>query len=266
MLIKPNTLQQLSELIKLLKECNQNYIVIGNGSNLLISSNGYDGIVVLVASNLSSIEVLPHNKIYCEAGVTLSRLCKISQINGFSGAEFAFGIPGSVGGAVYMNAGAYDGEIKDILYSCTFIDESGEIVTLPASELDFSYRHSIFTNKKHCILSAIFSFTRGEKSDIKEKMYGFLESRKSKQPLEFPSAGSTFKRPVGSYASLLIEQCGLKGYKVGGAMVSTKHSGFIVNYDNATSDDVLQLIENVKTIVLEKTGYSLECEIRFIGK
>lgn len=266
MLVKANTLQQLSELVSLIKDSGENYIFLGNGSNLLVSSKGYDGIVVLVASNLSKIDILPQNKIYCEAGATLSRLCKIAQVNGLSGAEFAFGIPGSVGGAIYMNAGAYDGEIKDILYSCTFIDDTGEIITLPASELDFSYRHSIFCNKNFCIISAVFVLSEGDKSAIKEKMYGFMESRKSKQPLEFPSAGSTFKRPVGSYASLLIEQCGLKGYRVGGAMVSEKHSGFVINYDNATSDDVLKLIDEVKAIVLEKTGYSLECEIKIIGE
>lgn len=241
------------------------YYFMGNASNVLVSSKGYDGAIILISDNLNKIELVSQDIIYCEAGATLSRLCKFALKNSLSGLEFAYGIPGTVGGSIYMNAGAYGGEIKDVLKTCTFMDECGEIKTLPADMLDLSYRHSIFTDTEMCILSGTFCLKKDNPDQIKTLMEKYLSSRKEKQPLEFPSAGSTFKRPKGNYASALIEQCGLKGFCVGGAMVSEKHSGFIVNVGNATSDDVLKLIEQVQSIVLNKTGYMLECEIKKIG-
>lgn len=265
MLVKPNTLSGVAPLISLLKSNKQQYYFLGNGSNTLVSSDGYDGVVILIANNLSKIELLDNNEIYCQAGAALAKLCITAQKYSLSGLEFAFGIPSTVGGSIYMNAGAYGGEIKDVLKSCTYIDKNGEIKTKSCSELDFSYRHSFFSDNEACILSGIFALDSGDKALIKSKMDEILQCRKDKQPLEFPSAGSTFKRPNGNYASVLIEQCGLKGLSVGGAEVSTKHSGFIINKNNATSDDVITLVEQIQDIVYKKTGYKLECEIRRLG-
>ena len=232
---------------------------------MLISSKGYDGAIIHIGDNLNKIEMIAEDKIYCEAGATLVVLCKTALKNQLAGIEFAYGIPGTIGGSIFMNAGAYGGEIKDILYSCTFLDENGKIKTKSVSELELSYRHSIFSDTKMCILSAIFKFTQDSNADIKARMSKHMDSRKSKQPLEFPSAGSTFKRPVGNYASALIDQCGLKGLKVGGATVSEKHCGFVINVGNATSDDVIELVQKVIETVFEKTGYKLEREIKTIG-
>lgn len=263
MVVKPSTIAAIQPLLTLLKSQGERYCIIGNGSNMLVSSNGYDGTVIVISDALNKIEV-QGRQIICEAGATLTRLCRAALESQLHGLEFAYGIPGTVGGSIYMNAGAYGGEIKDVLKSCTFIDENGEMVTLPVSELDLSYRHSIFTGGNCCILSAEFELEHGDADTIRTEMDKYLASRKEKQPLEYPSAGSTFKRPDGNYASALIEQCGLKGCSVGGAMVSTKHSGFVINTGGATSDDVLKLVEHIKAVVYEKTGYNLECEIQML--
>lgn len=264
-LAQPNDYTQIIKVIEIFKKIDIPYYFLGNGSNVLVSDKGYDGAIILLTNGLSKISLVDENKIECESGVSLNKLCNFALNNSLGGLEFAFGIPGSVGGAVYMNAGAYGGEIKDIISSCTYIDEENNIKTINACDMDLSYRHSIFTNTKCCILKATFALYDEEKSVIKSKMDDYITRRKTKQPLEYPSAGSTFKRPVGNYASALIEQCGLKGYCVGGAMVSKKHSGFVINADNATCEDVLKLIDDIKKIVFEKTGYTLDCEVKTLG-
>ena len=201
------------------------------------------------------------NIVTAGAGASLISVCKRALDNSLAGMEFAYGIPGTVGGGVYMNAGAYGGEIKDILKYAEAVDrETGEVRRFTAQEAQLSYRKSIFMDNGYIITSAVFELSQGDPAEIKAKMNELMEKRISKQPLDFPSAGSTFKRPEGSFASLLIDQCGLKGLSVGGAQVSTKHSGFVINTGNATSADIFALIEKVKEIVFEKTGYRLECE------
>ena len=185
--------------------------------------------------------------------------------NSLTGLEFAYGIPGTVGGAVYMNAGAYGGEMKDVLASVRYLTGEGEIVEAPAEQLDLRYRHSIFEENGGCILSAKFYLARGSVSDIRAKMDDLMARRRDKQPLDKPSAGSTFKRPVGAFAAALIDQCGLRGYRHGGAAVSEKHCGFVVNLGGATCADVLALCDEVRAIVKEKTGYDLEKEIRVVA-
>ena len=200
------------------------------------------------------------NVLTCQSGASLSKICLYALENSLSGLEFAYGIPGTLGGAVFMNAGAYGGEMKDVITSVKAMDRQGNIKTYLPDELELSYRRSRFTNSGEIILSADIRLENGDKTEIKAKMDKLTEQRRSKQPLEFPSAGSTFKRPEGSYASLLIEQCGLKGVHVGDAEVSTKHSGFIINKGNADFSQLMELIDVVKNTVKEKTGYVLECE------
>ncbi|WMJ23323.1 UDP-N-acetylmuramate dehydrogenase [Paludicola sp. MB14-C6] len=263
-LVKPKNFTDIKEVVSILKNYNIDYYFLGNGSNVLVSDNGYNGAIILLANNLTNIQVDGY-KIDCEAGVALSKLCSVALDNELSGLEFAFGIPGTVGGAVYMNAGAYGGEIKDTILCCTYLDENNEIKTMYRNEMELSYRHSIFSDSKCCILSASFVLQKEDKDIIKNRMTDFMTRRKTKQPLEFPSAGSTFKRPEGNYASALIEQCGLKGYRIGDAMVSDKHSGFVVNVGKATCDDVLKVVDHIKQVVFEQTGYELECEIKTLG-
>lgn len=263
LVITPNSFEQIPTIIDMLKRYDTAYYFLGNGSNMLISDEGYDGVIIHISNALSDITV-NNTTIECFAGATLTHLCNVAQENSLSGLEFAFGIPGSVGGAVYMNAGAYGGEIRDVILSCTFIDEDNKIKTLSGDELLLSYRHSIFSDTKMCILKAVFKLQKGDQTLIRSKMSDFMERRITKQPIESPSAGSTFKRPNGNYASALIEQCGLKGASVGGAMVSTKHSGFVINTGNATCKDVLELVEYIKLQVFEKTGYLLECEMKML--
>ncbi len=264
-LVKPNSFTQIQQVVCCIKNNATDYYFLGNGSNVLVSDEGYDGVIVLITNSLSSINLIDETTIECDAGTTLTKLCHFALDNSLSGLEFAFGIPGTVGGAIYMNAGAYGGEIKDIIKSCTYLNENNEICNMGADELNLSYRNSVFNDTNCCILKGAFSLLKSNKQQIKEKMDDYISRRKSKQPLEYPSAGSTFKRPEGNYASALIEQCGLKGYTVGGAMVSDKHSGFIVNKENATCKDILTLVSYVKEDVYKKTGYTLEIEIKTLG-
>ena len=203
-------------------------------------------------------------KVLAPAGMMLSALCNTAQKESLAGLEFAFGIPGTVGGAVYMNAGAYGGEIKDVLTAVTFLDENLHLQTLPVQELQLGYRTSIFERCSWCILEAEFTLHPGDAQEIRTAMQEYMRRRKEKQPLEYPSTGSTFKRPVGQFAGKLIEDCGLRGFRVGGAAISEKHCGFVVNLGNATCADVVSLTEQVRQIVLEKTGCTLEREIRVV--
>ncbi len=261
--VSPETAAQMQTVTTWLLENDCPYFVLGKGSNILASDNGYDGVLILTQS-LRTIEK-NENTVRCGAGVSLSKLCAFAASHALSGLEFAWGIPGSVGGAVYMNAGAYGGEIVDVIKSATFLEEDGTIRTLPAEELDLTYRHSCFTGTKRIILEAEFSLHSDEKEAISARMDDYIGRRTSKQPLDKPSAGSTFKRPKGGYASALIEQCGLKGFTIGGAQVSEKHSGFLVNCGDATAADMEALIHHVQRVVKEQTGFSLECEVIHLG-
>lgn len=259
------TIKQISESIKLLNQYGLEYSVIGKGSNLLVSDDGYRGVVIILKGELEKIDVVAQNRIECGSGASLIALSKVAKQNGLSGLEFAFGIPATVGGAVYMNAGAYDGEMKDVIIKCTAVDSKGSIVVLDNEGMDMRYRHSIFSENNYIIAQAELKLKQDTVESINAKMKDFMQRRKDKQPLEYKSAGSTFKRPEGNYAGALIEQSGLKGHTIGGAMVSDKHCGFIVNKGDATANDIVELIEYVKEVVEQKTGYKLECEIKKLG-
>lgn len=234
------------------------FIIIGKGSNILACDEGINSVVFHI--NGEDIKITEKNKISCFSGTALVKLCGFAQQNGFSGLEFAYGIPGSVGGAVYMNAGAYGGEMKDIISSVKVMGKDGNIRKYSSDELSMSYRKSRFSESGEIILSAEFALKNDDPEIIKTHMQEFMKKRRDKQPLEYPSAGSTFKRPDGAFAAQLIEECGLKGLQVGGAQVSEKHSGFVVNRGNATFKDVMELVGIIQKTVEEKTGYSLECE------
>lgn len=264
LLAYPNSTSQIQDIIKVCQDNGILYIILGRGSNLLVSDSGYDG-VVICSNKLNNINLISDTEIYCESGVNLIQLCNFALKKSLSGLEFACGIPGSVGGAIFMNAGAYGGEMRDIVQSVKYMDSIGNIYELESSELDFSYRHSFFEDKNHFILSAIIKLHKSDQHSIRSLMNDLLKKRKTKQPLEFPSAGSTFKRPKEGYAAALIEQCGLKGKTIGGAQISKKHSGFIVNIGNASCKDVNDLILETQKVVKQQTGIWLESEIKFIG-
>ena len=247
------------------KELGVPCMVIGKGSNLLINDSGIRGAVIQLGGSFHNITLKENNVLEVGAGASLATVCGYALQQSLAGLEFAWGIPGSVGGAAFMNAGAYGEEMKDVVVSCTHMTANGEIETWTADQLQFAYRHSVYQETKAIVLSVTFQLKAGDKQEIKAKMDDLLGRRKEKQPLEFPSAGSVFKRPVGHFAGTLIEQCGLKGMLVGGAMVSPKHAGFIVNAENATCQNVLDLVDLIQKTVKEQTGVILECEIRAIG-
>lgn len=255
---------QLALIIKECKKENIKPFILGNGSNMLICDAGLKTVVVNMCRPEPEIKLVSGDTIVCDAGMTMSKVCNFALENGLTGLEFAFGIPGSAGGAAYMNAGAYGGEIKDVLTAVTFLDENLHLQTLPVQELQLGYRTSIFERCSWCILEAEFTLHPGDAQEIHTAMQEYMRRRKEKQPLEYPSAGSTFKRPVGQFAGKLIEDCGLRGFRVGGAAISEKHCGFVVNLGNATCADVVSLTEQVRQIVLEKTGCTLEREIRVV--
>ena len=263
LMLFPKTEQEMSDILKFCAKEDITPFILGNGSNLLVSDDGLSG-VTICTEKLDFYQV-KDKEIECGAGLMLSKLCTLAQKNSLTGLEFAYGIPGSVGGAVFMNAGAYGGEIKDVISSCRVADKNGDIFTLSKDELCFSYRDSLVQQKGFTVLSAVFTLEKGDSEQIKKEMSETFEKRKSKQPLNFPSAGSAFKRPEGYFAGALIEQCGLKGCSIGGAEVSEKHAGFIINKGNATAKDVLSLSELIKKTVLKETGVELESEIRYIS-
>ena len=261
----PDSQDKIVNLVNYLKQNSNDYYIIGKGSNLIAPDSGYDGIIINTCE-YDSFAVTGNNIITCSAGTSLMKLCRFALDNSLSGLEFAYGIPGTVGGAVYMNAGAYGGEMKDVLTGVSYIDDEGVLRTARQDELDLGYRHSMFSGRSFFILSAELTLAEADKSSIKEKMDDLLERRRSKQPLEYPSAGSTFKRPEGYYAGALIEECGLKGFSVGGAQVSEKHAGFVINKDNATASDIIELIRQCQQNVKDKKGVSLETEVKYIGQ
>lgn len=265
--VKPKRADEFDALFAFLNENGIKNHIHGRGSNVVISDDGYDGVFVSL-SELSSVDfdVTDELCIVAGAGASMLRLASFAQQNGLSGLEFAHGIPGSVGGGVYMNAGAYGGEIAQVLVSCLAFDTSrGMLYLIDNSDCDFSYRHSTFMDHRELIvLFATFKLERGDPDEIKAKMDEYKAKRIASQPLDFPSAGSTFKRPVGHFAGKLIEDAGLKGFSVGGAEVSQKHAGFVINRGGATAGDIKKLVEHVKKEVNEKFGVMLECEIEFI--
>lgn len=256
-----------SALVDILKFCKQNsvpYFIIGNGSNLLVNDNGIHGVCIKLNYNKDVIKLVNETTIICKASVSLSKLCKFALDNSLSGLEFAWGIPGSVGGAVFMNAGAYSGEIKDVILSCSHVDNDGNAGFFLKNQLDLSYRHSVYSDLNYVITAAKFQLKRDNPVFISRRMDDFMNKRRSKQPLDFPSAGSIFKRPSGHFTGSLIEKCGLKGKSIGGAMVSNKHAGFIINTGNASCKDVTDLITLIQNTVYKEKGINLECEVRQI--
>lgn len=237
---------------------------LGNGSNLLVADGGYEGFIVKL-TGLDQTRVV-NRRLRAESGISLARLAMAAWGRGLTGLEFAHGIPGTLGGGVAMNAGAYGGEMSQVLTAVTFLDEAGQVITLPAQECALTYRHSLFTDHpERLILEAEFELAQGVPTLIKIRMDELAQKRRAKQPLDQPSAGSTFKRPEGHFAAALIEQCGLKGLSVGGAQVSEKHAGFVVNRGGATAEDVLRLMEQVRERVLRDTGVELEPEVKLLG-
>ena len=260
-LVKPNSADCLKDILKCCRENGINYYILGRGSNVLISDKGLKGAVILLSSDFSEIRQPDDCRIICAAGASLTKVCAFARDNSLTGLEFAYGIPGSVGGALYMNAGAYGGEMKDVVESCFYLDENFELKEMSASEMELSYRHSVFFGRNYVITAVCFKLRKGDKAEISAKMSDLMEKRRSKQPLEYPSAGSTFKRPEGDFAARLIEASGLKGYACGGAQVSEKHSGFVINKDNASFEDVMNVIKGVKDKVYADSGVMLECEV-----
>lgn len=265
-LINVNSILSLQKIIKVCKEGSVPFFVLGNGSNVLVRDGGIDGVVIRMGAEVSKITLSDENTIIAEAGASLKSICMFALEHSLTGLEFAYGIPGTLGGAVYMNAGAYGGEMKDVLSSVSHIDLNGDIGELSKENLDLSYRHSAYAQNGFVITEAKISLKKGNSADIKAKMKELLSKRKKKQPIEFPSAGSTFKRPEGYFAGALIEDCNLKGKSIGGAQVSEKHAGFIINKNKATATDILDLIKFVQDAVFEKHGVHLETEVKIIGK
>ena len=263
--IRPENRQQLLEALNIIRDNGKQHYILGNGSNLLVSDKGYDGVVISLSS-LKNLEVVDETRIRAEAGCLNSQIAALSRENSLTGFEFAAGIPGTIGGAMIMNAGAYGGEMKLITESVTVLNPEGEIETFNNEAMEFGYRTSAIKNKGYVVLEVILSLEKGDKDTIIATMNELALKRKEKQPLEYPSAGSTFKRPEGYFAGKLIEDAGLRGYQVGGARVSDKHCGFVVNMGDATSTDVYRLICDVKEKVLENSGVTLEPEVIMLGE
>lgn len=263
-LIEPREVEDIIEAIKICRENNIKFFVIGNGSNLLVSDEGYNGVIIKLKKEFSTIKV-EGEYVIAKSGAKLSEVFDVILENSLAGFEFASGIPGTIGGAIYMNAGAYGGEMKDIVETVEVLDmDTFEVKELKNEELEFSYRNSIIQNKNYIVLAIKLKLQKGNKEEIKAIYEDLREKRNSKQPLNFGSAGSTFKRPEGHFASKLIEDSGLKGYHINDAWVSEKHSGFVVNKGNASCKEILELIDHVKNIVFEKFGVKLEMEVKIL--
>lgn len=256
----PKTTEEAVKLLKFVRENGIKHYILGRGSNVIFRDEGFDG-VIIKTSLLQNVEFTDKETVYAQSGVVLNVLCKTLQENSLAGLEFCYGIPGNVGGALFMNAGAYGGEICSAVYEVEYIDENCTVQKIKAEHCDFGYRHSVFQNKNWFITGCTFKLKKGNKEEILSFMEDIMQRRIDKQPLDKPSAGSSFKRPVGHFAAALIEQCGLKGYSVGGAQVSNKHSGFIVNTGNATCKDIVSLAEYVEKTVYEKSGVKIEKEM-----
>ena len=263
--VTPETEGEIAKVIEVCTQENVPYYIVGNGSNLLVGDKGFRGAIIQLYKSMGTFQV-EGNQITAQAGCSLAQIANAALDAALTGFEFAAGIPGTLGGAVVMNAGAYGGEMKDVLTSVRVMTEEGEIMELPAEELGLGYRTSIIPEKRYIVLGAVISLTEGKKEEIKAQMDDLRQKRVSKQPLEYPSAGSTFKRPEGYFAGKLIQDSGLKGFTVGGAQVSEKHSGFVINKGNATAADVMELIRQVTAKVKEDTGVTMEPEVKQIGE
>lgn len=262
----PEDVEQLKLVLRLCRKNGKDIFVLGNGSNLLVSDEGIiDKAVIYIGDSFSYIKDIDETTVEAGAGTNLAALCKYALSKSLTGLEFAFGIPGSTGGAAYMNAGAYGGEMKQVTIKCNHVDKNGNEGSFSFEELDFSYRHSVYSDNDFIITSIVLKLEKGEKEEIESKMTELLGRRKDKQPLEYPSAGSVFKRPEGYFAGALVEQSGLKGKTIGGAQVSEKHAGFIINRNNATTKDVTDLIKFCQDTVLQKFGVMLEPEIKVVN-
>ena len=264
-LILPQTIEEIADVIKLCRQEEIPWYIVGNGSNLLVADEGVRGVVIQLLRNFNQIQV-EGCQIRMQAGAQNAAVAKRALDASLTGFEFAAGIPGTIGGAVVMNAGAYGGEMKDILKEVTVLDPNGMIRTIPAEELELGYRTSIIARKGYVVLEAVSVLKTGDPKEIKAAMDELIEMRVTKQPLEYPSAGSTFKRPEGYFAGKLIMDAGLRGFSVGGAQISEKHCGFVINKGNATAKDVTELMDETKKIVMEKFGVALEPEVKRLGQ
>lgn len=266
MMVMPQSIDELKYVLQILADADYPYMILGNGSNILVKDGGYRGIMVKMGSAFDNVSV-DGTEVVCGAGALLSVAAKTAAAAGLTGLEFASGIPGFIGGAVFMNAGAYDGEIKFVLEKARIISKDGkEDKYMTADELDMGYRHTVLHESGDIVAEAVFKLEEGDIDEIKAKIADLTQRRNSKQPVNFPSAGSFFKRPTGYFAGKLVQDAGLKGLTVGGAQVSELHSGFVINIGGATATDILQLMEIVQQTVMDKFGVMLEPEVRIIGE
>ena len=264
-MVEPSSIEEIQKILEYARKNNIKYYVIGNGSNLLVKDEGVHALIIKIANKFSGVEVNgEHIKAY--SGCSVPKLSQIAKENSLSGLEFACGIPGSVGGGIRMNAGAYGSEMVNVVEKVGFLDENGKLNEIDGKDAHFTYRHSMFVeNPNYIVVYAIYKLQKGNKDEISKIMEENMNSRKQKQPIEYPNFGSVFKRPEGYFVGKLVDECGLKGYKIGGAQVSTKHSGFMVNIEDATCKDVLDLIEYVKKKVYEKFNVKLQEEVVILG-
>lgn len=265
LLIKPKDEETLIEILREIKKNNYNFYILGNCTNIIVKDKGFDGIIIKLKNKLKDLKKVSDTEIYAGAGVSLKKISEFAMENSLTGLEFAHGIPGSLGGGVVMNAGAYDGEMKNVIKSVRLLDENFKVIEVSCQDMNFSYRHSLVQERDLVVLGATFSLSNGNKDDIREKYEEFDKRRADKQPLDLPSAGSTFKRPSGYFAGKLIDDSGLRGFTHNGAGISEKHCGFVVNKNNATAKDVLETIEIVQKVVHDKFGVNLEREVKIIG-
>lgn len=263
--VTPQTTEELGQLVLLCNAEKTPYFVLGHGSNLLVSDKGIQSVVIQLDSNFSDFTI-KDGRVYAQAGVMLSRLGQATKEASLTGFEFAAGIPGTLGGAVVMNAGAYGGEMKDIVEFVQLMDQEGNLFEKSGEEMEFAYRHSIVEEEGYIVVGATLKLVHGDRKAIEERMEELATARKTKQPLEYPSAGSTFKRPEGYFAGKLIMDAGLRGYQLGGAQVSEKHCGFVINKGDATAQDVIQLMKNVREKVYEEFQVELEPEVKMVGE
>ena len=264
LLVFPRSVEQVQRVLAAVKQENLPLTVLGNASNLIVKDGGIRGLVMIL-TDMQEL-VLEGNQLKAASGAALIEASRLAAAAGLTGLEFACGIPGSIGGAIYMNAGAYGGEVKDVISQVEVVTRDGQLKTYAGADCDFSYRHSRFQEGDEVILGVTFDLAPGDQSAIDAKVAELTHLRQSKQPLEYPSCGSVFKRPEGYFAGKLIQDAGLQGYQVGGAQVSTKHAGFIVNVDHATATDYLAVIEQVRLVVWARTGVFMEPEVRIIGE
>ena len=263
--VVPDTEKEIAEVVKLCGKYEVPYYIVGNGSNLLVGDKGFRGVIIQLFKSMSRMQ-REGEEITAQAGCSLAQIANAALEAGLTGFEFAAGIPGTLGGAVVMNAGAYGGEMRDVLVSAKVLTKEGEIITLSNQELELGYRHSVIPEKEYVVLEAVIRLKNGDKTNIKARMDELRERRVSKQPLEYPSAGSTFKRPEGYFAGKLIQDAGMRGFTVGGAQVSEKHSGFVINTGDATAADVQELIRQVTDKIKKDTGVEMEPEVKRIGE